>query len=70
MNTFRPSIDWSHEALNSALWVLQVWVITAVSLLVVLFLVGRMTEWGRQFWRITGDYFRGRQSAPVWAVAG
>jgi putative ATP-binding cassette transporter len=70
MNTFRPSIEWSHEFLNSALWVLQVWVITAASLLVVLVLVGRMTEWGRQFWRITGDYFKGRQSAPVWAVVG
>ena len=30
MNTFRPSIDWSHEAVNSAVWVLQVWVITAL----------------------------------------
>ncbi len=68
--TFRPSIDWSDEFVNSTLWVLQVWVITAVSLLVVLVLVGRMTEWGRQFWRITGDYFKGRQSAPVWAVVG
>ena len=70
MNTFRPSIDWSDEFLNSTLWVLQVWVITASCLLVVLVLVGRMTEWGRQFWRITGDYFKGRQSAPVWAVVG
>jgi putative ATP-binding cassette transporter len=70
MNTFRPSIDWSHEFLNSTLWVLQVWVITASCLLVVLFAVGRATEWGRQFWRITGDYFKGRQSAPVWGIAG
>jgi vitamin B12/bleomycin/antimicrobial peptide transport system ATP-binding/permease protein len=68
--TFRPSIDWSHEFVNSTLWVLQVWVITAVSLLVLLVLIGRRTEWGRQFWRITGDYFKGRQSAPVWAVVG
>jgi putative ATP-binding cassette transporter len=68
--TFRPSIDWSHEFVNSTLWVLQVWVITALSLLVLLVLVGRMTEWGRQFWRITGDYFKGRQSAPAWAVVG
>jgi putative ATP-binding cassette transporter len=70
MNTFRPSIDWSHEFVNSTLWVLQVWVITASCLLVVLFAVGRATEWGRQFWRITGDYFKGRQSAPVWGIAG
>ena len=70
MNTFRPSIDWSREFLDSTLWVLQVWVISAAVLLVVLFLVGRTTEWGRQFWRVTGDYFKGRQSAPVWAVVG
>jgi vitamin B12/bleomycin/antimicrobial peptide transport system ATP-binding/permease protein len=70
MNTFRPSIVWSHEVVNSALWVLQVWVITACALLAVLVLIGRTTEWGRQFWRITGDYFKGRQSAPVWAVVG
>jgi putative ATP-binding cassette transporter len=70
MSTFRPSIDWSHELLNSTLWVLQVWVITASCLLVVLVVVGRTTEWGRQYWRITGDYFKGRRSVPVWAVVG
>jgi putative ATP-binding cassette transporter len=70
MNSFRPSIDWSHELLNSTLWVLQVWAITASCLVVVLVLVGRTTEWGRQFWRVTGDYFTGRHSVPVWAVVG
>jgi putative ATP-binding cassette transporter len=70
MNTFRPSIDWSHEFVDSTLWVLQVWVITASCLLAMLFLIGRTTEWGRQFWRITGGYFKGRHSAPVWTVVG
>jgi putative ATP-binding cassette transporter len=70
MTTFSPSIDWSDEFFKSTMWVLQVWLITALSLLVVLFVVGRTTEWGRQFWRITGDYFKGRQSVPVWAVVG
>ena len=45
-------------------------VITALCLLVVAGPVGRFTEWGRQFWRITGDYFKGRQSVPVWAMVG
>ena len=31
-----------------------------------LVLVGRFTTWGRQFWRITGDYFTGRASVTVW----
>ncbi|OBF35864.1 multidrug ABC transporter ATP-binding protein [Mycobacterium sp. ACS1612] len=70
MNTFQPSIDWSREFVNSTLWVLQVWAITACALLVVLIAIGRSTEWGRQFWRISGDYFKGRQSAPVWAMLG
>jgi vitamin B12/bleomycin/antimicrobial peptide transport system ATP-binding/permease protein len=69
-NTFRPSIDWGHELLNSTRWVLEMWGLTASCLLVVVVLVGRMTEWGRQFWRITGDYFKGRQSLPVWALFG
>jgi putative ATP-binding cassette transporter len=47
-----------------------VWAITACALLVVLVAIGRSTEWGRQFWRISGDYFKGRQSAPVWAMLG
>jgi putative ATP-binding cassette transporter len=70
MNTsaFRPSINWSHEFLDSALWVLKTFGFTALSLLVVLVLVGRTTEWGRQFWRITGDYFKGRKSLPVWIM--
>ena len=33
-------------------------------------LLARYTTWGRQFWRVTGDYFKGRQSIPVWALLG
>ena len=69
METFEPSIDWGND-LDSTLWILQVWAVPPSCLLVVLFVVGRTTEWGRQFWRITGGYFKGRQSAPVWAVVG
>ncbi|OBA95270.1 multidrug ABC transporter ATP-binding protein [Mycobacteriaceae bacterium 1482268.1] len=66
--TFRSSIDWSHELLNSAVWVLVAFAIAAPCLLVVLVLIGRTTEWGRQFWRITGPYFTGRQSLLVWTM--
>ena len=64
--TFRSSIDWSHEFANSVVWVLATFAITAPCVIVALVLIGRMTEWGRQFWRITGAYFTGRQSLPVW----
>jgi vitamin B12/bleomycin/antimicrobial peptide transport system ATP-binding/permease protein len=66
--TFTPTIDWSHELVNSTVWVLQVFAVTAVCLLLVLALLGRFTEWGRQFWRVSGPYFTGRPSVPVWAV--
>ena len=38
--TFRPTIDWSHELLNSIRWILEMFAITAPCLLVVL-VVGR-----------------------------
>jgi putative ATP-binding cassette transporter len=66
--TFRPTIDWGHELINSTLWVLKTFGITAPCLLVLLVLVGLMTEWGRQFWRVTGAYFTGRQSLVVWVM--
>ncbi|MBJ7341789.1 ABC transporter ATP-binding protein/permease [Mycolicibacterium sp.] len=70
-DTFTPSVDWSNELLASTLWVSESFVITAVGLVAVLVLVGRRTEWGRQFWRITGPYFTGRESrAAVWIMLG
>jgi putative ATP-binding cassette transporter len=65
---FRPSVDWSNELVNSTLWVLKAFGIAALFLVVVLVLLHRFTGWGRQFWRISGDYFVGRASVPVWLV--
>lgn len=66
--TFRSSIDWGHELVNSTIWVLLAFAIAAPCVIAALFLIGRLTEWGRQFWRITGPYFVGRQSVVVWAM--
>ena len=68
--TFTPTLDWGNELVASALWVAKAWAIASVVLLVVLALVARYTTWGRQFWRITGGYFTGRESVPVWALLG
>jgi putative ATP-binding cassette transporter len=65
---FKPSVDWSNELVNSTLWVLEAFLIAALCVVVVLVLLRRFTGWGRQFWRITGDYFVGRASWPVWLV--
>ncbi len=70
METFVPSIDWSNEVVHSLLWVTRAWLLAAVPLLLMLSLVVRYTGWGRQFWDITGTYFKGRDSLPVWTLLG
>jgi vitamin B12/bleomycin/antimicrobial peptide transport system ATP-binding/permease protein len=70
METFVPSIDWSNEIVHSLFWLARAWVLAAVPLLLVLFLLGRYTVWGRQFWDITGEHFKGRDSIPVWVLLG
>src|SRR5208283_4844313 len=70
MGTFTPSIDWSNEVVASLWWVFKAWAASAAALLVVAALVARYTTWGRQFWRVTGDYFKGRDSIPVWGRFG
>jgi vitamin B12/bleomycin/antimicrobial peptide transport system ATP-binding/permease protein len=70
METFTPTLDWGNELVTSLLWVAKAWAIAAVGMVVVLALLARYTTWGRQFWRITGGYFLGRQSIPVWLWLG
>ncbi len=70
METFTPSLDWGDELVGSALWVAKAWVFAAIGMVVVCALLARYTIWGRQFWRVTGDYFKGRRSVPVWALLG
>ncbi len=70
MELFKPSLDWANAIPDSLLWAAKAWVITAVAAVVVLVLLARHTTWGRQFWRVTGDYFRGRDAVVVWAWLG
>ncbi len=63
---FTPTLDWGNELLTSLWWIAKAWVIAAVATMVILVLIGRFTTWGRQFWRITGDYFTGPDSVKVW----
>ncbi|MGZ6780656.1 MAG: ABC transporter ATP-binding protein/permease, partial [Mycobacterium sp.] len=70
MEKFKPSIDWNHEVVTSTLWILGAWAISAAVVLGVAALLVRYTAWGRRFWRVTGDYFTDRESAPVWGVLG
>jgi putative ATP-binding cassette transporter len=70
MEKFTPSIDWGHELVASSRWILETWAVSAACLLIVAFAVIRFTRWGGEFWRITGAYFTGRQSVPVWSLFG
>ena len=70
METYTPSLNWGDELITSALWVVKASAIASFVTVAVLALVARYTTWGRQFWRITGDYFKGRQGVSVWAFFG
>lgn len=63
---FVPTLDWGRELLTSLQWIGFWWVVTAAGTLLTCVLLARFTVWGRQFWRITGDYFKGRESVKVW----
>ncbi|CAN5384131.1 vitamin B12 ABC transporter ATP-binding protein BacA [soil metagenome] len=69
LETFTQSIDWSAQIGASLWWITWVWAVTAAASLAVVAALLRFTHWGRQFWRVTGGYFRGRQSLPVWGLA-
>ena len=63
---FVPTMDWGNELLTSLQWIGQAWLVAAVVTLLICVLIAKYTVWGRQFWRITGDYFKGPDSVRVW----
>jgi putative ATP-binding cassette transporter len=67
---FTPTLDWGNELLTSLWWIAKAWAIAAVGTILVLLLIATFTKWGKQFWRVTGDYFRGRDSVKVWVWLG
>ena len=67
---FTPTLDWGNELWTSVMWIAEAWAIAAVSTLVILVLIGAFTTWGKQFWRITGDYFTGPASVKIWLWLG
>ncbi len=68
MEHFTPSIDWGHEIVHSALWILGVWAVCAAAVLLIGAALIRFSTWGQRFWRITGAYFTGRSSVRVWGL--
>lgn len=66
VKAFSPSLDWAHALVDSLLWVAKAWAVAAVCTLLVLVVIARFTTWGRQFWYVTGAYFRGPRSVKPW----
>ncbi|MGB8404644.1 MAG: ABC transporter ATP-binding protein/permease [Mycobacterium sp.] len=65
---FKPSIDWGNQLALSVWWIAEAWAISAVCALVLALLLIRYVTWAKRFWRVTGAYFTGRDSWPVWGV--
>lgn len=65
---FEQSIDWSDQIGASLWWMTWVFALTAAISLLIVALLLRFTTWGRQFWRVSGGYFRGRGALPVWGL--
>ncbi|MEU4812119.1 ABC transporter ATP-binding protein/permease [Nocardia fluminea] len=60
------SRDWSVEWFESLKWLGIAFLITAVVFVVIAALLLRLTKWGRQFWHVSGDYFRGPGAWRTW----
>lgn len=65
MNTSR---DWSHELVHSLVWLSWVFPLTLVASTIAIAILLASTKWGRQFWQVSGDYFRGRNVWRVYAL--
>ncbi|GAA1482974.1 ABC transporter ATP-binding protein/permease [Gordonia sinesedis] len=56
------SIDWGNEIWASLQWLAIVFGIALVAMLLIGFLLARMTTWGRQYWRLAGGFFVDRDT--------
>ena len=61
-------MDWRQELLASGLWLLKTYVMVIVLCTIGVLLLKRTTQWGRQFWKLTGPYFSPRRHPRVLAV--
>ncbi|WP_194817325.1 ABC transporter ATP-binding protein/permease [Nocardia sp. XZ_19_385] len=62
----KTSRDWSVEWLESLKWLAIAFSITAVAFVVIAALLLTLTKWGRQFWAVSGGYFRGPGAWRTW----
>ncbi|PUA20563.1 ABC transporter ATP-binding protein/permease [Glaciimonas sp. PCH181] len=63
-------MDWNNEVLLSLIWLGKAFIISIVCVSLIVWLLSRFTVWGRQFGRLTWDFFRpGRSKWPLFWLA-
>jgi putative ATP-binding cassette transporter len=55
-------LNWQQQLVESAIWLVSAFGITAVALAVVAVVLARTTDWGRKFWRLAWPYLTPRRS--------
>ncbi|WP_067543784.1 ABC transporter ATP-binding protein/permease [Nocardia crassostreae] len=61
------SRDWGNEVFETLKWLAIAFSIITIAFVAIAAVLLRYTQWGKQFWAITGEYFRGPQAPRVWA---
>jgi putative ATP-binding cassette transporter len=62
------SRDWAHELVTSLIWMSWVFPLTLVASTVIIGILLATTRWGREFWQVSGQFFRGTDAWRVWGL--
>ena len=62
------SRDWPHELVTSLVWMSWVFPLTLVASIIIIAILLASTRWGREFWRVSGGFFRGPDAWKVWGL--
>ncbi|QRX80968.1 ABC transporter ATP-binding protein/permease [Glaciimonas sp. PAMC28666] len=64
-------MDWHNALLESLIWISKAFVISIICMSVMVLILARFTVWGRQFTRLTWDFFKpSRSKQPMIWLAG
>ncbi|MDY7545403.1 ABC transporter ATP-binding protein/permease [Glaciimonas sp. CA11.2] len=63
-------MDWNNALLESLIWISKAFVISIICLTLIVLILARFTTWGKQFSRLTADFFNpARSKQPlIWLV--
>lgn len=64
----KTAIDWGDALAESLKWIAWVWPLTIAVFLLIALIIIRFTQWGQQFWRISGGFFTGAERLAAWIL--